>query len=99
MAAFNWLTALQANQEVSVRLGDPSQIFWTKDEIYQYLYETLRVYNALTAFWATPFSLTINPPFSQNWFAVNGTGSFVIPKHSSKSSPFRVPSQTASGMG
>lgn len=79
MAPFNWLTALQANQEVSVRLGDPSQIFWTKAEIYQYLYEALRVYNALTAFWATPFSLAMNPPFTQNWFPANGTGSPRLP--------------------
>ncbi len=79
MSPFNWLTALQANQEVSVRLGDTSQIFWTKAEIYQYLYEALRVYNSLTAFWATPFSLTINPLFTQNWFPANGTGSPRLP--------------------
>jgi hypothetical protein len=75
MPAFSWLTALQANQEVSLRLGDPNQIFWTKAEIYQYLYESLRLYNCLTAYWATPFTLNLTPPFAQNWFAANGTGS------------------------
>jgi hypothetical protein len=79
MAAFNWLTALQANQEVSVRLGDPNQVRWIKAEIYQYLYESLRVWNALTAQWAAPFTLDLTPPFSQNWFPANATGSPRLP--------------------
>lgn len=74
MAAYSWLTALQANQEVSLRLGDTSQIFWTKDEIYQYLNEALRVFNCLTSYWATPYSMTLTPPLA-NWLAANGTGS------------------------
>jgi hypothetical protein len=72
---FQWLTWLEANQEVSVRLGDPSQIFWGQAEVFAYLTEALRVWNALTAFWATPFTLDLDPPFTQNWFAANGTGS------------------------
>lgn len=62
-----------------MRLGDPNQIFWTKSEIYEYLTEALRVYNALTAFWATSFTIPLNPPFTQNWFAANGTGSPRLP--------------------
>lgn len=72
---YGWLTWLQANQEVSLRLGDPNQIFFTKSEIYAYLTESLRVWNALTAFWAEPFTLTLTPPFTQNWFAANGSAS------------------------
>jgi hypothetical protein len=86
MPSFSWLTALQANQEVSVRLGDPNQVFWTKLEIYQYLYEALRVWNALTAAWPSPgptqagaFSVALTPPFTQNWFPANATGSPRLP--------------------
>lgn len=75
MPAFSWLTALQANQEVSLRLGDPNQIFWTKAEIYEYIYESLRLFNCLTAYWAEPYTLTLTPPFAANWFQANGSGS------------------------
>lgn len=72
---FQWLTALQANQEVSLRLGDTGQVFWTKAEIYAYLNEALRVWNALTAYWATPYELTFTQAAGQNWYAANGSGS------------------------
>jgi hypothetical protein len=75
MPAYSWLTAVEANQEVSIRLGDPNQIFWPKAEIYLYLYEALRLYNCLTAFWAEPYTLTLTPPFAANWFQANGSGS------------------------
>lgn len=65
-----------------MRLGDPNQVRWPKNEIYAYLFESLRVWNALTALWASPspnqagaFTVPLNPPFTQNWFAANGTGS------------------------
>ena len=79
MPSYSWLTALQANQEVSVRLGDPSQVRWTKAEIYQYLYESLRVWSSLTAFWAAPFTYDITVPLAQNWYAANGAGSPRLP--------------------
>lgn len=75
MAVYSWLTALQANQEVSVRLGDPNQARWTKGEIYQWLYESLRIFNALTAYWTAPYTLTLTPPFATNWFQADGSGS------------------------
>lgn len=75
MPTYSWLTALQANQEVSIRLGDSGQVRWTKPEIYQYLYESLRLFNCLTAFWVTPLAINLTPPFSTNWFAANGSGS------------------------
>ena len=79
MTPYGWLTFGQAKTEAAVRLGDPNMIFWSNAELGEYLTEALRVYNSLTAFWATPFSLTMNPPFSQNWFAANGTGSPRLP--------------------
>jgi hypothetical protein len=75
MAAFTWLSWLEANQEVSLRLGDPSQIFWTQAEIYLYLSEALRVYYALTATWAELFTLTPTLPLASNWLSANGAGS------------------------
>jgi hypothetical protein len=33
------------------------------------------VFNALTAYWATPYVLTFNQVSGQNWYAANGTGS------------------------
>ena len=65
----------EAITEVSTRLGDTSNVFWTQEEIYAYLCESLRVLNALTGFWREQFTLTLTPPFSQNWFAANGSGS------------------------
>src|ERR1700728_4121874 len=75
MAGVSWLTWLEANQEVSLRLGDPGQIFWTQAEIYLYLSESLRIYNILTAYWAEDYALTLNPPLTGNWIAANGSGS------------------------
>lgn len=76
MPAYSWLTFTEAQQELSLRLGDPNQIFWTQPEIAAYLTECLRVWNALTAFWANAtLEIPFDPPFSQNWFAANGTGS------------------------
>lgn len=74
MPAFSWLTFGEAKAEVALRLGDESNVFWTAAEIGLYLIESLRVFNALTAYWATPYT----SPFTQtsaNWYAANGTGS------------------------
>ena len=61
--------------EVSVRLGDPNGIFFTREEIYLYLCEAVRVFQALTGFWKEQFIQTLTPPFTQNWFPSNGAGS------------------------
>src|ERR1017187_3010865 len=64
----------EAISEVSTRLGDPGMMFWSHDELYAYLCESLRVLNALTGFWKEEFTFNLTPPFTQNWFADNGTG-------------------------
>src|ERR1017187_1730434 len=65
----------EAISEVSTRLGDPGMMFWSHDELYAYLCESLRVLNALTGFWKEEFTFNLTPPFTQNWFAANGSGS------------------------
>ena len=72
---FEWLTLTQAIEEVSLRLGDTSNVFWTAAEIQLYLNEALRVFNALTAYWATPYVSTFTQQSGQNWYPANGTGS------------------------
>jgi hypothetical protein len=76
---FQWLTFGQAKTEAAVRLGDPNMIRWSNAELGEYLTEALRVYNALTAFWSMPFTISLNPPFTQNWFPANSTGSPRLP--------------------
>ena len=44
------ITLAEATTEVSTRLGDPNNVFFTQDEIYLYLCEALQVLNALTGF-------------------------------------------------
>jgi len=61
--------------EVSVRLGDESNGFWTTAELYLSLLESLRVFNAMTGWWKEQFVFDLSPPFTQNWFAANGPGS------------------------
>ncbi len=79
MAPYGWLTFGQAKTEAAVRLGDPNMIRWGNAELGEYLKEAMRVFNSLTAFWAAPYSLDLTPPFTQNWFAANGTGSPRLP--------------------
>ena len=72
---FNYLTFAQAKQEVALRLGDENFVLWVNAEIGEYIIESLRGWNALTAYWAEPYTLTLTPPFTQNWFPANGAGS------------------------
>lgn len=71
---FGWLTLTQAIAEVSLRLGDENSVFWTSAEIQLYLNESLRLWNCLTAYWATPFVFDFTQ-VSANWYAANGSGS------------------------
>lgn len=75
MPAYSWLTYTQAKSEVALRLGDTGNVFWTDAELGAYLIEALRVWNSLTAFWTQSFSIDFNPPFTQNWYAANASGS------------------------
>ena len=60
--------------EVSTRLGDETNQFWPTAELYLYLLEALRVFNALTGWWKEEFTFDLTPPFSTNWFPANGAG-------------------------
>lgn len=71
---FQWLTFGQAISELSLRLGDESNVFWTSSELGAYIVESLRVWNALTAYWAQQYVFTFTQT-SANWYAANGTGS------------------------
>lgn len=74
MAPYGWLTFGQAVTELSLRLGDESNVFWTQVECQLYITESLRVWNCLTAFWATPYVFDFMQT-AANWYAANGTGS------------------------
>src|SRR5208337_751951 len=65
----------EAITEVSTRLGDSNNVFFSQNEIYLYLLESLRVLNALTGFWKQQFTLTLTPPLAGNWVYANGAGS------------------------
>jgi hypothetical protein len=78
VATFSWLTYGQTKTELALRLGDTGKVFWTDAELGLYITESLRVWNALTAYWAESYSLNLSPPFPGNWFAANGSGS---PRH------------------
>jgi len=75
MASFGWLTYGQTKAELALRLGDPNGTFWTDAERGLYINESLRVWNALTQYWAASYSLNITPPFTANWLTANGVGS------------------------
>src|SRR6185437_10810940 len=77
MPTFAWLTFGEAIAELSLRLGDESNIFWSAAELGQYITESLRVWNCLTAYWATPYTFNFSQT-SANWYAANGSGS---PRH------------------
>lgn len=75
MSAFNWITFSQAVSEVALRLGDENMVFWSSEELGLYISEALRLWNCLTAYWATPYELTFTQVTNQNWYAANGSGS------------------------
>jgi hypothetical protein len=68
-------TLSEALTEVSTRLGDENNTFWSLNELYLYLCESLRVLNSITGFWRTTYIVTLTAPFTQNWFSTAGAGS------------------------
>jgi hypothetical protein len=68
-------TLSEALTEISTRLGDENNTFWSLNELYAYLCESLRVLNAFTGFWRTTYIVTLTAPFTQNWFSSSGGGS------------------------
>lgn len=64
----------EAITEISTRLGDETNTFWSQTELYAYLCEALQVLNAFTGFWRTQYIVTLTAPFTQNWFSTAGAG-------------------------
>lgn len=74
-AQFSYLTRAQFRTELSTRLNDPSNIFWTAAELNLYLTESLSLWNVLTQYWPQDYTFSVNPPLSSDWIAVNPSGS------------------------
>lgn len=60
---FTYLTFAQAKTQLASRLYDTSKVFWADAEIGLYIIESLRTWNALTAYWVDEFEFTY-PGFS-----------------------------------
>lgn len=58
MAVYNYITYVQARQELANRLYDSNQVFWSAAELGLYLCEALQVWNALTSYWRGDFLFT-----------------------------------------
>lgn len=69
----------EAITELGVRLGDETNVFWSATELYLYLCDALRMLNAFLSgsrgSWRTQYVVTLNSPFTQNWFSTAGAGS------------------------
>lgn len=69
---FQWLQLSTAVQQLSQRLSDPNQDFWTYNELVTYVQMALRQYNCLVSYWKTDFNFTS----SQLWNSLGSlTGS------------------------
>lgn len=72
---YSWLTWAQAKAELASRLNDPNGIQWSDVECGLYLGYAMRLFNCMTAFWVAEYPIQLEPPFTQNWFPANGSGS------------------------
>jgi hypothetical protein len=71
MPVYSYLTFGQAKQQVSNRLFDPNQVFWTNTEVGLYLIEALRTWNALTGFWRGDFLFSTTT--GTTWYDLTNT--------------------------
>lgn len=55
MALYSYLTRAQCRQQLANRLYDPTQQFWSQAELNLLIAESLRTWNAITAFWRGDF--------------------------------------------
>jgi hypothetical protein len=55
---YQWLTLAQGIAQLSARLADPNNIFWTVPECQAYITRALQQYNCLTNTWKTDFQFT-----------------------------------------
>ena len=61
MGGFSYITSLQAEQALALRLNDTSNLHWAKAELNLYLAEALREWNALTATWVVDWATNYTP--------------------------------------
>jgi hypothetical protein len=74
--AYEWLTYLQARQQLAARLADPTNQFWTDAENGLYIIEALRTHNALTFSSKATFTFTLAAASTPTWFSLGAmTGS------------------------
>jgi hypothetical protein len=71
---FSFVTFLQAEQELALRLSDPSNDFWSEAELKLYIQESLSFWNVLTAYWPQTFTFGVTAPLSSNWIPTNTSG-------------------------
>lgn len=68
---YQYITQQAARQQLANRLYDPLQLFWSAAELNLYLYESLRVWNALTAYWRGDFLFSTQP--GTTWYDLTDT--------------------------
>jgi hypothetical protein len=78
---YSYLTWLQAQQTLSLRLNDTAQVFWTKAETIAYLSEALRVWNAIAqpGTWIQDWSTSYTQPNPATLPAWQSTGNALNP--------------------
>lgn len=76
-----WLTWLQTQQALALRLNDTSMTFWTKNELIAYLSEALRVWNAIAqpGTWIQDVSFAYTQPNPSTLPAWQATGNAINP--------------------
>ena len=74
MGSFSYITSLQAEQALALRLNDVNNTRWQKAELNLYLAEALRSWNALTATWVADFTTTYVQPNPATLPVWNSTG-------------------------
>jgi hypothetical protein len=58
---YQYITYAQARQQLANRLYDPTKQFWSDTELKNLLLESLRTWNAITAFWRGDFTFQTSP--------------------------------------
>jgi hypothetical protein len=70
MQEYTWLTYVAGRQQLAARLADTKNQFWADAENGLYLCEALRVWNALTFTWKTPYAFSIAAATAPTWLSL-----------------------------
>ncbi len=73
-APYSYLTRLQTQQALSLRLNDTANVHWTVTEVLDYIYEALRLWNCLTQEWIQDWATTYTQPNPATLAAWQSTG-------------------------